>query len=74
MWDNSASMRIPSAIMDAAKLHIDPIVDVREEGGRIVIEPIWEEDYKLEDLVAGITESNLHSEVDYGLEVGKEAL
>lgn len=39
-WGNSASVRIPSAVMKAARLSIDETVDVREEGGRIVIEPI----------------------------------
>lgn len=33
-WGNSASVRIPSAIMAAAKLKIDSKVDIREEGGR----------------------------------------
>lgn len=72
-WGNSASVRIPASIMDAAKLQVDATVDVREEGGRIVIEPIKEVDYDLDALVAGITPTNLHSEVDFGPAVGKEA-
>lgn len=72
-WGNSASVRIPAAIMDAARLHLDDTVDVREEGGRIVIEPVRENDYDLDDLIAGITSSNLHTEVDFGPAVGKEA-
>jgi antitoxin MazE len=39
-WGNSASVRIPAAIMEAARLSLDDAVDVREEGGRIVIEPV----------------------------------
>jgi len=38
-WGNSASVRIPAAIMEAAHLDLDDAVDVREESGRIVIEP-----------------------------------
>ena len=34
-WGNSASIRIPSLIMDAAKLNLDDEVDIREEGGRV---------------------------------------
>ena len=41
-WGNSASVRIPSAIMQAARLDLDAAVDVREEDGRIVIDPIRE--------------------------------
>ena len=32
-WGNSASIRIPAGIMEAARLHLDDQVDVREEGG-----------------------------------------
>ena len=42
-WGNSASVRIPASVMAAAALSLDQAVDVREEAGRIVIEPIREE-------------------------------
>ena len=73
-WGNSASVRIPSAVMEAAKLSLDQPVDVREEGGRVIIEPIREPSFDLETLLAGITDENLHSEVDAGPPVGKESL
>lgn len=71
-WGNSASVRIPAAIMDAAKLHLDETVDVREEGGRIVIEPVRPDECDLEKLIAAITPENLHAEVSFGPAVGKE--
>lgn len=70
-WGNSASVRIPSAIMEAASLKLDQTVDVREESGRIVIEPV-RESYDLEQLLAGITPENMHDEVSFGPAVGKE--
>ncbi len=73
-WGNSASVRIPSAVMTAARLSLDETVDVREEGGRIVIEPIRPREYDLAQLLAGITPENLHAEVDFGAPMGKEAL
>lgn len=73
-WGNSASVRIPSAVMTAARLSLDETVDVREEGGRIVIEPIRPREYELAQLLAGITPENLHAEVDFGAPMGKEAL
>jgi len=39
-WGNSASVRIPATVLQAAKLRLDDSVDVREESGRIVIEPV----------------------------------
>ncbi|HUA01507.1 MAG TPA: AbrB/MazE/SpoVT family DNA-binding domain-containing protein [Candidatus Aquilonibacter sp.] len=72
-WGNSASVRIPAAVMQAANLDLDDPVDVREESGRIIIEPARRKEYDLEQLLAGITRENLHGEVDFGGPVGKEA-
>jgi antitoxin MazE len=73
-WGHSASVRIPVAIMKAACLKLDETVDVREEGGRIVIEPVrTTKEYDLAQLLADITPENLHSEVDFGPAVGNEA-
>ena len=71
-WGNSASVRIPAGIMEAARLGLDDPVDIREEGGRIVIEPIRE--YDLARLLAGITPENLHTDVDFGAPAGNELL
>jgi antitoxin MazE len=71
-WGNSASVRIPAAVMQAAHLDLDEPVDVREESGRIVIEPIRRKEYNLAELVKGITSRNLHDEIDFSGPVGKE--
>ncbi len=73
-WGNSASVRIPAAIMEAAHLTLDEVVDIREEGGCIVIAPVRPRGYDLAELLVGITPENLHAEVDFGGPVGKEAL
>ena len=72
-WGNSASVRIPAAVLQAAKLRLDDSVDVREEAGRIVIEPVPRKEYTLSELLKGITGENLHEEVEFGRPVGKEA-
>lgn len=71
-WGNSASVRIPAAVMRAAHLDLDDPVDVREESGRVVIEPTQHKEYNLGDLVRRITRENLHKEVDFGGPVGNE--
>jgi len=73
-WGNSASVRIPAAVMQAAHLDLDEAVDVREESGRIVIEPAQRKEYDLAELVKQITVENLHDEADFGRPVGKETL
>lgn len=73
-WGNSASVRIPAAIMEAAQLQIDTVVDVSEENGRIIIEVVRDAELDLDQLIAGMTPDNLHEEIDFGAPVGKEAL
>ena len=71
-WGNSAAVRIPTSVMQATHLHLDEVVEVREEAGRIVIEPVRQKTYELDDLLKGITPKNLHSAVDFGPPEGKE--
>ena len=73
-WGNSAAVRIPAVLMQAMQLSLDEVVDVREEGGRIVIEPVLTKAYRLDDLVRGITAQNQHSAVDIGNPAGREVL
>ncbi|MGI3776132.1 MAG: AbrB/MazE/SpoVT family DNA-binding domain-containing protein [Janthinobacterium lividum] len=72
-WGNSAAVRIPAAVLEAAHVRLDQPVDVREEGGRIVIEPLAPARYDLAALVAGITDDNHHDPVDTGAPVGRES-
>ena len=71
-WGNSAAVRIPAGVLQAAQLALDQPVDVREESGRIVIEPVRRKEYTLAELVKGITRKNRHDEVDFGGPVGNE--
>ena len=71
-WGNSAAVRIPASVMEATRLRLDEIVEVREEEGRIVIEPMRQKVYDLHDLLKGITAKNLHEPVDFGTPEGKE--
>ena len=73
-WGNSASVRIPAGIMESVHLKLDDRVDIREEGGRIIIEPVTRKEYALDQLLAGITPDNLHTETDFGEPAGKELL
>ncbi|WP_407050186.1 AbrB/MazE/SpoVT family DNA-binding domain-containing protein [Methyloraptor flagellatus] len=72
-WGNSASVRLPAAILEAANLSIDQTVDIREENGRVVIEPVADPAVDLDALVDAITEENRHDEVSTGASVGAEA-
>ena len=73
-WGNSPALRINATVMKIASFDIEQRVTIKATKGRIVIEPADRLDFKLEDLVAGITRANVHDEVVFGGPVGKEAL
>ena len=72
-WGNSASVRIPASIMAAAALSLDEAVEIREEGGRIIIEPIRAPAYDLESLLDQMTPDTFPDDEDFGAAVGGEA-
>ena len=73
-WGNSASVRIPSLILDSLNLKLNDPLDIKEEDGRIIIEALRVNEFKLEDLLSGVTQDNLHDRLDFGSPVGKELI
>lgn len=73
-WGNSAAIRIPSALMAAAALNIGQEVEVREEGGRLIIEPVMKPAYTLDELLGGMKPETFHGIVDFGPAVGNEMI
>ena len=65
-------MRIPTSVMQAARLDLNEVVELREEAGRIVIEQGKKKTYDLRKLLKGITSKNQHEAIDFGPVVGKE--
>jgi antitoxin MazE len=71
-WGNSASVRIPAALLAAAKLSLDDAVDIRAEDGRIIIEPVQDHAWDLDALLGAITDENLHEPTEFGPPQGEE--
>jgi len=72
-WGNSLALRIPKSFASETLLEADTEVDLSLVKGKLVITPLVRENYSLEELVAGITKDNIHSEEDTGSSVGNEA-
>jgi antitoxin MazE len=60
--------------MQAARLELDAPVEIREEDGGVVIVPISEPEVALDDVLAGMTEDNLHGGAEIGEPIGQETL
>lgn len=65
-------MRIPASVMAAASLSIDQPVEVREERGRIVIEPVRAPAYGLGALLGAMKPETFPEDADFGPSVGGE--
>lgn len=73
-WGNSAVVRLPATMLAELKLAVGAPVELKAEDGRIIIEPSAKPVYKLDDLLAGITNENRHDAVDWGRPVGGEVV
>jgi len=71
-WGNSLAVRIPKAFVKEAHVAYGTSVDLSVDDGKIVIDPHTAPEYRLEDLLKGVTKGNVHAEVDTGEAVGRE--
>ncbi len=71
-WGNSLALRIPKSFALNANLRQDELVDISIDGEKIIITPIGEKEYSLDELLECVSEDNLHGEFDTGVPVGKE--
>ena len=72
-WGNSLALRIPKSFAVESKIDHGATVEVSLEHGKIVVKPVREPEFKLDDLLAKVTKRNLHGEISTGNSVGKEA-
>ena len=72
-WGNSLALRIPKLLAEQLDIKTDSEVEIAVEDGPMVIRPLPEPTLTLEELLAEITDENLHEEVETGTAVGGEA-
>jgi antitoxin MazE len=72
-WGNSLGLRIPKPLADDAGVAAGSKVEVSMRDGGILIRPVRSPRLRLDDLLEGVTPENLHSEIDSGQPVGREA-
>jgi antitoxin MazE len=72
-WGNSLACRIPHAFARKADIAQGVTVDMDIRGGTLIISPVRNE-FSLEDMLAGVSPSNLHREESFGASQGRENL
>jgi antitoxin MazE len=71
-WGNSLAVRIPKPFAEGAGLRASSEVEVSLEKGEVRLTPVRPR-WKLQQLLSGVRKKNLHSEVESGPAVGREA-
>lgn len=71
-WGNSLAVRIPKPFALEIGLKKNTLVTVSISEGKLLLEPIIEPKYTLEQMLAEVTEDNLHHEVETDEAVGNE--
>lgn len=72
-WGNSLAVRIPKAFADEMKLAQNASINMMVKEGALVILPENETEWRIEDLLVGVTDNNIHGEWVTGPASGKEA-
>jgi antitoxin MazE len=71
-WGNSLALRIPKPLAAEVGLDDDSPVQLSLDEGRLIVSPLHQIEYSLEQLLAQVTEENVHNEVGTGPAVGSE--
>jgi antitoxin MazE len=72
-WGNSLALRIPKSFAAEVGLQTDSSVEVTLADGKLIIAPIVKSKLTLKQLLAQVTDENLHREVETGPAQGNEA-
>ena len=71
-WGNSLAVRIPKSVVEDAHLSSGTSVNLATHDGEIVIAPVRQRRYTLNELLMQVTPRNKHAEVVTGDAVGQE--
>lgn len=70
-WGNSLAVRLPKPFIEELGLVEGAEVDITLRSGQLILTAAGRE-YRLEELVGGITPENQHEQVDWGMPRGRE--
>ncbi len=71
-WGNSLALRIPKSFADEIGLEKNSSVELMLKEGMLVVAPVAEQKRSLEELLAQVTDENIHHEWETGPPEGEE--
>jgi len=72
-WGNSLGLRIPKTFADEINLKENSSIEMMMQDGTLLITPVTEREWTLEELLAGVTDENRHHEWETDPAEGEEA-
>ncbi len=71
-WGNSIALRIPKSFALETSLKYGSVVNLSLHNGKLIVEPVAPEEYKLENLLSEVKETNIHASPSDDAPLGKE--
>lgn len=71
-WGNSLAVRIPGALAKEARVTTGTVAEMIVEKGKIILSPVKDPEYTLEELMKDVTREKMHREVDWNKPIGRE--
>lgn len=71
-WGNGLYIRIPKEFLEELRILPDGLVEIRVESGHLTVTPVQRPRYTLDELLAQMTDENLHPEIGMGQAAGAE--
>jgi antitoxin MazE len=72
-WGNSLALRIPKPFAQSIGLDFETEVNLAIEDDKLIITKSTPHSHSLDELLTQVTKENLHGEVDFGNQLGREA-
>lgn len=73
-WGNSLAIRIPRTLAGQLEVEDGATVELRVREGELVVRPIRSKKLSLGELLRDCKPSQLHGEIDFGEDVGREVV
>jgi antitoxin MazE len=70
-WGNSLALRLPRNVARDANLEVGVPVELSVKDGSVVVTPVRKR-FRLDDLLAQMTDENRHPEYEWGEQRGEE--
>ena len=71
-WDDDLALKIPKRYAAEMRLEEGSAVNVSFENGQMIVKSASKQNWTLQGLLAGVTEQNIHHEIDFGFPKGHE--